>query len=355
MKAIGYTQSLPITDPASLTDIELAQPTAAGHDLLVRVLAIAVNPVDYKIRQRVAPANGEFKVLGWDAVGQVVETGSSATRFRPGDMVYYAGDLERQGSNAEFQLVDERLVGIKPETLSDAEAAALPLTSITAWELLFEHLSLRQQAPDSEEKTDEVVLVVGAAGGVGSILLQLAKTLTGATVIATASRESSRAWVKTLGADYVVDHTRPLGPQIEALGIGPVTHIASLNGTDSHFEEYTELLATFGKIAMIDDPDKPVDVMRLKPKSQSLHIEFMFARSMFNAPDMIEQSRLLNRVSELIDQGYIETTMGRNLGAITASNLKTAHSELESGRSIGKIVLEGFQAISVPRTRKTRV
>ncbi len=342
MKAVGYTKSLPINDPESLIDVELPQLIATGRDLLVRVRAIAVNPVDYKIRQRVSPADGEYKVIGWDAVGEVVATGEAASQFKPGDLVYYAGDLNRQGSNAEYQLVDEGLVGSKPKSLSDAEAAALPLTAITAWEMLFEHLAIKQQSPDSAEQSDEVILVVGAAGGVGSIFLQLAKAITGATIIATASRESSQAWVKKLGADHVVDHSKPLGPQIEALGIGAVTHVASLNATGSYFDSYTELLAPFGKIAMIDDPAEPLDVMKMKPKSLSLHIEFMFARSMFKAADMDEQGRLLNRVADLIDQGYIETTVGKNLGAINAAHLKAAHAELESGRSIGKIVLEGF-------------
>ena len=342
MKAVGYRKSLPVNDPESLTDIELPQPVATGHDLLVKVKAIAVNPVDYKIRQNVAPDGGSYKVIGWDAVGEVVATGEAATQFKPGDAVYYAGDLNRQGSNAEYQLVDERLVGSKPKSLSDAEAAALPLTTITAWELLFEHLAIKQQSPDSKEKSDEVILVVGAAGGVGSILIQIAKAITGATIIATASRESSQAWVKKLGADYFVDHTKPLLPQIEALGFKQVTHIASLNGTGSYFETYTDLLAPFGKIAMIDDPVEPLDVMKLKFKSQSLHIEFMFARSMFNASDMDEQSHLLNRVADLVDQGYIQTTSGKNLGTINAKNLKAAHEELESGKAIGKIVLEGF-------------
>lgn len=342
MKAIGYTKSLPINDPESLIDIELPQPNASGHDLLVKVKAIAVNPVDYKIRQRMAPEDGSYKVIGWDAVGEVLATGEAASLFKPGDVVYYAGDLNRQGSNAEFQLVDERLVGSKPKSLSDAEAAALPLTTITAWELLFEHLAIKQQAPGSLEKSDEVILVIGAAGGVGSILIQIAKAITGATVIATASRESSEAWVKKLGADFVINHTQPLLPQIEALGTRQVTHIASLNATESYFDTYTELLAPFGKIAMIDDPSKPLDVMQLKFKSQSLHIEFMFARSMFNASDMDEQGRLLTRVADLVEQGYIQTTSGKNLGTINAENLKAAHAELESGKAIGKIVLQGF-------------
>ncbi len=308
----------------------------------MKVKAIAVNPVDYKIRQNVTPDAGEFKVIGWDAVGEVVASGAAVTQFKPGDQVYYAGDLNRQGSNAEYQLVDERIVGNKPKSLSDAEAAALPLTTITAWEILFEHLALQQQSPDSTAQSNEVLLVVGAAGGVGSILIQLAKAITGATIIATASRQSSQDWVKKLGAHHVVDHTRPLQPQIEALGIGQVTHVASLNSTDSYFETYIELLAPFGRIAMIDDPAKPLPVMKMKLKSLSLHIEFMFARSMFNATDMIEQSRLLNRVADLVDQGYLQTTSGKNLGQINAKNLKAAHAELESGKAIGKIVLEGF-------------
>ena len=346
MKAVGYTRSLPIDDPDSLTDIELEQPVATGRDLLVRVKAIAVNPVDYKIRQRAAAADGEYKVIGWDAVGEVVDTGDEATQFKPGDMVYYAGDLNRQGCNAEYQLVDERIVGAKPKSLSDAEAAALPLTSITAWELLFEHLAIKQRGTASAEKSDEVILIIGAAGGVGSILIQIVKAITGATVIATASRESSQAWVKKLGADHVIDHTKPLKPQVDTLiedeGIGSVTHIASLNGTGTYFESYPELLAPFGKIAMIDDPGEPLDVMKLKLKSQSLHIEFMFARSMFDTSDMDEQGKLLNRVADLVDKGYIQTTSGKNLGSINADNLKAAHAELESGKAIGKIVLEGF-------------
>lgn len=341
MKAIGYRQSLPISDDQSLVNIEIPQPVASGKDLLVKIRAIAVNPVDYKIRQNVAPEPGEFKVIGWDAVGEVIATGEEVTRYQPGDVVYYAGDLTRPGSNAEYQLVDERIVGNKPRSLSDPEAAALPLTAITAWELLFEHLAIRQQSPDSVEKSEEVILVIGAAGGVGSILIQLAKSITGATIIATASRDSSRAWVEKLGADHVVDHSKPLQPQVEALGIDPVTHVASLNATDSYFDSYIDMLVPFGKIAIIDDPDS-LDVMKLKFKSLSLHIEFMFARSMFNAADIAKQSELLNRVSDLVDRGYVKTTVGKNLGNINAGNLKQAHEELESGRSIGKIVLEGF-------------
>lgn len=340
MKAIGFTQSLPITDPSSLQDIELPQPVANGFDLLVKVKAVAVNPVDWKVRQWMPPENDTHKVLGWDAVGEVVAVGDKVGQFQPGDVVFYAGDLNRQGSNAEYQLVDERIVGRKPKSLSDAEAAALPLTAITAYEMLFDHLALEKQTPDAIKKTDDVILVTGAAGGVGSILIQLAKALTGATVIATASRESSQAWVKKLGADHVIDHSKPLQPQIEALGV-EVTHVASLNGTEQYFEAYTDLLVPFGKIALIDDPAH-IDISKIKLKSLSFHWEFMFARSMFNAKDISKQSKLLNHVADLIDQGYVQTTAGKNLGTINADHLKAAHEELETGKAIGKIVLEGF-------------
>jgi zinc-binding alcohol dehydrogenase family protein len=341
MKAVGYTQSLPITDAQSLIDIELPKPVATGQDVLVKISAIAVNPVDYKIRQKVAATDNTYKVIGWDAVGEVVAVGEKVSQFKLGDNVYYAGALNRQGSNAEYQLVDERIVGLKPKSLSDSEAAALPLTSITAWELLFEHLAIQQQAPNTATRSDEVILVVAAAGGVGSILLQLIKAITGATVIATASRESTRDWVEKLGADYVIDHSKPLQPQIEALNISQVTHVASLNGSGAYMDSYTELLAPFGKIALIDDPGT-FDISKFKPKSLSLHWEFMFARSMFQSADMMQQSHLLNHVAELVDQGYIQTTVGKNLGVINAANLKIAHAELESGCSIGKIVLQGF-------------
>ncbi|WP_286262144.1 zinc-binding alcohol dehydrogenase family protein [Thalassotalea atypica] len=341
MKAIGYQQSLPVTEPASLIDIELPQPSASGHDLLVRIKAVAVNPVDFKIRQNVAPQGDDFKVLGWDAVGEVLATGESVSHFKPGDMVFYAGDLNRQGSNAEFQLVDERIVGRKPKSLSDSDAAALPLTAITAWELLFERLAIKQQAPQSKEQSDDILLITGAAGGVGSILVQLAKTLTGATVIGTASRESSSEWVKSLGADYVIDHTKPLATQIENLNIGQVTHVASLTHTDSYLDSYVELLAPMGKLALIDDPES-LDISKLKFKSISLHWEFMFTRSMFNTKDINKQHELLNQVADLVDQGHIQTTVGKNLGNINAENLRAAHQALESGRSIGKIVLESF-------------
>ncbi|MBU2955924.1 zinc-binding alcohol dehydrogenase family protein [Marinobacter sp. F3R08] len=346
MKAVGYTKSLPINDPNSLQDVELPVPVAQGRDLLVRVSAIGVNPVDFKVRQRAEAEAGEVKVLGWDAVGEVVATGEGVSLFKPGDRVYYAGDVTRQGSNAEYQTVDERIVGRKPETLSDAEAAALPLTTITAWEMLFDHLGIEQQPPGTDTQTDNVILVIGAAGGVGSILIQLAKKLTGVTVVATASRPESRQWVESLGADFVVNHREPLQPQIQQLvsegKIGQITHVASLNATDQYFDDYVAVLRPFGKIAMIDDADS-LDVMKIKPKSLSLHIEFMFARSMHGADDMQVQHDLLETVAGLVEAGYIRTTAGKNLGVINADNLRTAHTELEAGTAVGKIVLEGFE------------
>lgn len=346
MKAVGYTESLPINDPNALQDVELPQPVAEGRDLLVRVRAIGVNPVDFKVRQRAAPEPGEVKVLGWDAVGEVVATGEGVSLFKPGDQVYYAGDVTRQGSNAEYQTVDERIVGRKPASLNDAEAAALPLTTITAWEMLFDHLGLEQQTAGEITPTNDVILVVGAAGGVGSILIQLAKKLTGATVVATASRPESRQWVEALGADFVVNHREPLQAQIQQLvsegKIASITHVASLNATDQYFDDYVAVLKPFGRIAMIDDPDS-LDVMKIKPKSLSLHIEFMFARSMHNADDMQVQHDLLEKVASLVDQGHIRTTAGKNLGVINADNLRAAHTELEAGTAVGKIVLEGFE------------
>ena len=337
MKAIGYTRSLDINEPNALMDIEIEKPSASGRDLLVKISAIAVNPVDYKIRQRVNPEGGEPKILGWDAVGEVVDIGADVSTFAVGDRVYYAGDLTRTGSNAEFQLVDERIVGKAPKSLSDSDTAALPLTTITAYELLFDHLALKQKC----EKNDDIVLVVGAAGGVGSIMLQLLKTLTGATVIATASRESSKKWVQELGADYVVDHSKPMAEQIKALNLGEVTHVASLNNTHQYIDTYVEVMKPKGKLALIDDPEI-LDVSKLKQKSLSLHWEFMFTRSMFGTNDMAEQSRLLTHVAALIDEGKIITTVGKHLGKINASNLIQAHKILEEGSAIGKLVLEGF-------------
>lgn len=337
MKAVAYQKSLPITEPDSLLDVTLPEPKATGRDLLVRVKAVSVNPVDTKIRKRVSPEAGEFKVLGWDASGIVESVGAECSLFKPGDEVCYAGAINRPGTNSELHLVDERIVGKKPSTLDFAKAAALPLTSITAWEILFDRLGILP----GKKALGETLLIMGAGGGVGSILTQLASRLTGLTVIATASRPETRAWVKSLGAHHVIDHSKPLSAELSRIGISNVSHVASLTRSDLHFDSLIELVAPFGKIAMIDDPGM-LDFTKLKTRSISLHWELMFTRSLFATPDMIEQHRLLNEVSALVDAGLIKTTFNEHYGKINAENLKRAHAFIESGKSVGKIVLEGF-------------
>lgn len=337
MKAIVYTHSRPIDADDALLDIQLPEPTPGPRDLLVEVRAISVNPVDTKVRQRAEPAAGEYKVLGWDAAGVVRAVGSEVSLFRPGDEVFYAGDLTRPGSNAELQLVDERIVGAKPASLDFAQAAALPLTSITAWELLFERLQIAE-GPGSAGQS---LLIVGAAGGVGSILVQLARHLTGVTVIGTASRAETQEWVRDLGAHHVIDHGKPLSEELQRIGIGQVSHVASLTHTDSHLQQIVASLRPQGRLGLIDDPAN-LNVSLLKQKSLSLHWEFMYTRSMFQTDDMIEQHRLLQRVSSLVDQGVLRTTLGEHFGRIDAANLRRAHALLESGKAKGKIVLEGF-------------
>ncbi|WP_325436594.1 zinc-binding alcohol dehydrogenase family protein [Pseudomonas nitroreducens] len=337
MKAIGYTQSLPSSDANSLLDIQLPEPTPGPRDLLVEVRAVSVNPVDTKVRQRAQPAEGQHKVLGWDASGVVRAVGSEVSLFKPGDKVWYAGDLTRPGSNAELQLVDERIVGAMPKSLDFAHAAALPLTTITAWELLFDRL----QVAEGSASKGQSLLIVGAAGGVGSILTQLARQLTGMTVIGTASRQETQEWVRNLGAHHVIDHRKPLSEELKRIGIGEVTHVASLNQTEQHLPEIVASLRPQGRLALIDDPEN-LDVRLLKQKSLSLHWEFMYTRSMFQTDDMIEQHKLLKRVAGLIDSGVLKTTLGEHFGKIDAANLRRAHALLESNTAKGKIVLEGF-------------
>lgn len=337
MKAIAYYHSLPIDDPLSLQDVELPEPGAGPRDLLVEVRAISVNPVDTKVRQNVQPEEGAAKVLGWDVAGVVKAVGSEVTLFKTGDKVFYAGSIARAGGNSELHVVDERIVGHMPKTLGFAEAAALPLTAITAWELLFERLGIQEGQQDQGQS----LLIVGAAGGVGSILTQLARQLTGLKVIGSASRPQTQEWVRELGAHLVIDHSQPLSDMLKAAGQSQVTHVASLTQTDQHLDQLVEALAPQGKLALIDDP-KALDVTKLKRKSLSLHWEFMYTRSLFETPDMIEQHKLLNRVAQLIDAGTLKTTVGEHFGTINAENLRRAHALLESGKAKGKIVLEGF-------------
>ena len=337
MKAIGYKKPLPIEDPESLLDLEIPTPEAKGHDLLVEVKAVSVNPVDVKIRASTKPDDSDYKILGWDAAGVVKEVGAEVTLFKPGDAVYYAGSRIRSGTNAEFHLVDERIAGKKPSSLNFAQAAALPLTSITAWELLFDRLGVRHGKPLGAGR----LLIVGGAGGVGSILIQIARKLTGLTVIATASRPETQQWCLSLGAHHVIDHTKPLAVQLRAIGIPEVEYITSLTATDTHFPALVDVLAPQGKIGLIDDP-KSLDATLLKRKSASLHWELMFTRSLFNTPDLLAQHHILNEVAHLVDEGVIRTTIAETLGSINASNLKKAHALIESGRARGKLVLEGF-------------
>ncbi len=336
MKAIGYQRSLPIEDPQSLVDFTAEVPQPGARDLLVRVQAVSVNPVDTKVRVRKTPPAGEYQILGWDAVGVVEAVGAEVMLFKPGDAVFYAGSIVRPGTNAEFHLVDERIVGRKPKSLSVAQAAAMPLTTITAWELLFDRFQVGRASA-----TSGALLIAGGAGGVGSMLIQLARQLTSLTVIATASRAESRQWCLDLGAHHVVDHSQPLAPQLKEIGFSTVPLIASLTGTEKNYPGLVEVLAPQGKFGLIDDP-KMLDVTLLKQKSGSLHWEFMYTRSMFGTADIQAQHRLLNEVADLVDAGKLRSTLTRELGAINAVNLREAHREIESGRTIGKIVLEGF-------------
>ncbi|MBY2939111.1 MULTISPECIES: zinc-binding alcohol dehydrogenase family protein [Rhizobium] len=337
MRAVAYRTPQPISAETSLIDVELPMPEAGGHDLLVEIKAVSVNPVDVKVRAHSAPPADELKVLGWDAAGIVKAIGADVTLFKPGDEVFYSGVISRPGSNAEFHLVDERIVGAKPKSLDFAAAAALPLTSITAYEALFDRLKVQ----DAVSGAGRSILIIGGAGGVGSIAIQIARVLTDLTVIATASRPETQDWVKELGAHHVVDHSRPIAPQVAALGIGAPGFIFSTTNTDSHIGDIVEAIAPQGRFALIDDP-KTLDIVPFKRKAVSVHWELMFTRPLYGTPDMIEQHKLLNKISELVDAGKIRTTLSEIVGPINASNLKTAHAMVESGRMRGKAVLAGF-------------
>ncbi len=337
MRAVAYQNPLPISAESALIDVDLPMPEASGRDLLVEIKAVSVNPVDTKVRAGVTPDAGQYKVLGWDAAGIVKATGAEVTMFKPGDEVYYAGALDRGGSNAEFHLVDERIVALKPKSLDFAAAAALPLTAITAYETLFDRLKVQDIVPGASR----TILIIGGAGGVGSIAIQLARTLTDLTVIATASRPETQSWVRELGAHHVIDHSKPLAPQIEALGLGAPAFVFSTTNTGKHLADIAEAIAPQGRFALIDDP-KTLDIMAFKRKSISVHWELMFTRSLFQTADMIEQHNLLTEVAGLVDTGKVRTTLTETLGTINAANLKKAHAMLESGATKGKIVLAGF-------------
>ena len=334
MKAVALTRYLPIGDPQSLLDVTLPDPTPTGRDLLVRVEAVSVNPVDTKQRAPSAKVEPQPRVLGWDAAGTVAAAGPQVTLFKPGDEVYYAGDVTRQGSNSELQLVDERIVARKPKSLDFAQAAAIPLTAITAWEGFFE----RMRIDPAGASRGATLLIIGGAGAVGSIGIQIAK-VAGLTVIATASRPETVAWVKELGADHVVDHSQPLRPQIEALGLKFVDYIANFNDTDRYWEAMGDLIKPQGAICLIVGNRAPLAQEGVRGKSAAVCWELMFTRPRFATPDMIEQHRLLTRVAELIDAGRIRGTLREVLRPINASNLRAAHAKLESGKMIGKLVV----------------
>jgi zinc-binding alcohol dehydrogenase family protein len=336
MRAVGFRHSLPIDQDQALIDIELDKPVPHRRDLLVEVKAVSVNPVDTKVRKRTDPKGGAPKVLGYDATGVVAAVGPDATLFKAGDAVWYAGSIVRPGTNSEFHLVDERIVGRKPRTLDFAAAAALPLTSITAWEVLFDRFGIARQGGEGKS-----LLIIGGAGGVGSIAIQLARALTRLTVIATASRAETQSWCRTLGAHHVIDHSKPMPEQVKAIGHRFIDYIFGVTESGEHFDSIAEMVAPQGKFGLIDDP-KSLDVAKLKGKSASLHWEAMFTRSTFETADMEAQHLLLNAVADLVDSGTIRTTIQENLGRINAANLRRAHAMIESGRTRGKIVLEGF-------------
>ncbi|MEM1506317.1 zinc-binding alcohol dehydrogenase family protein [Domibacillus sp. 8LH] len=338
MKAVGLMRYLPIENPKSLEDVVIEKPKATGHDILVKVVAISVNPVDTKVRTPKDKVEEVPKILGWDVAGIVDEVGPDCSLFHPGDEVFYAGSIARQGGNSEYHLVDERIVGRKPASLTFAEAAALPLTSITAWEALFTRMLLSQDPSVNKGKS---LLIIGAAGGVGSIAVQLAKQA-GLTVIATASRPETVDWVQSMGADYTINHHDPLLPQLQAIGFPNVPYVFCLNALEKHWAGISEVISPQGVVCAIDDPSSPLDLTMLKQKSVTFVWEFMFTRSLFETDDMIEQHHLLNRVAEAVDQQKLKTTLTEVLGPISAENLRQAHKLLESNKAIGKIVLEGF-------------
>ena len=331
MKAIGY-QTMGTLEQAGFIEFAADIPEIGVHDLLVEVHGVSINPVDTKVRQRANP-EGQPKVLGYDGAGIVKQVGMNVSRFAVGDEVYYAGDITRPGTNSELHVVDERIVGKKPSTLSMAEAAGIPLTSITAWEILFDSLSI---TPTDNES----ILIIGGAGGVGSILIQLAKQLTNLTVIASASRQESIEWVKKMGADLVINHSKPIDKEIADLGIQPA-YVAALTETDEHFDAIVNLIKPRGTVTIIDNP-KALNINPGKQKSIRFAWEFMFTRSMFKTADMDEQHKLLTHVSEMLDNGTLMSTVTNNLGNLSPKTIIEAHRQQESGRVIGKNVLKGF-------------
>lgn len=328
MRAVAAPRGLPVTDPQALVDVEVPVPQLSPHDLLVRVEAVSVNPVDVKVRASL-PQLPEPRILGWDAAGTVEALGPEVEGFSVGDRVWYAGDLQRAGSNAEFQAVDARIVSLAPDSLGFGDAAALPLTTLTAWEALFERLRLTATSAGT-------LLVLGGAGGVGSVMIQLAKLRTAERVLASAGKPDSVEWVTALGADGVVNHYDLVASALAAEP-GGVDHLFSPH-TAGNVENFAQVVKPFGQIVAIDDPS-PLDLMPLKPKSIAWHWELMFTRSLFQTPDMAEQGRILAEAAGLVDSGQLRTTARTTIDDFSAKGLREAHRLVESGRSVGKIVV----------------
>jgi zinc-binding alcohol dehydrogenase family protein len=339
MKAVALHKYLPISDPESLIDIELEKPTPSGRDVLVAVKAISVNPVDTKIRAPKPAVEAKPKVLGWDAAGEVVAVGANVALFKPGDKVYYAGDVTRPGSNSEFQLVDERIVGRMPTSLSFEQAAALPLTAITAWEGMFDRMRIPSPPRAMPRRS---ILLIGGAGGVGSIAIQLAAKVAGLTVIATASRPESEKWCRSLGAQHIINHFEDMPAALKRLGFESVDYVFLMSDTDKYFATAAQVIAPQGMICSIVTPKGPLDLGTIMPRGAGFVWESMFTRSRFHTNDMIEQHYLLCEVARLVDQGILKTTMTEVLSPINAANLRKAHAMVEGGRTIGKIVLKDF-------------
>lgn len=340
MKAVGVTRYLPIDQPDSLLDVEIPKPSASGRDLLVQVQAISVNPVDTKIRAPKDQVEENPRILGWDVAGTVVEVGEHVTDFQIGDEVFYAGSVTRAGGNSEYHLVDERIVGHKPKSLDFAAAAALPLTSLTAWEAIHERLGISE---DASANSGQTILIINAAGGVGSIATQIAQQA-GLTVIGTASRSETTDWARAHGADHVINHHDEFVPQLQKIGISNVNYILCLNHTDQHWQHMADAIAPQGKICSIVETEEPIDLEALKNKSATFVWEFMFTRSMYETDDMNEQGVILNRIAAQIDEGKLRTTETKRLRPINAAQLQEAHRLLEAGDMIGKLVLEGFES-----------
>ncbi|WP_048000257.1 zinc-binding alcohol dehydrogenase family protein [Lactiplantibacillus herbarum] len=343
MKAIGFTAHLPIDDPKSLVDLSVAIPEVRGHDLLVETEAVSVNPVDIGVRSGGHGTLAQPKIIGWDAYGVVSQVGGQVTLFKPGDAVFYAGSFKRPGSDSAYQLVDERIVGHAPTELSPEASAAMPLTSLTAYEALFEQLAIPfdPQHLEDDQNQGKTILIISGAGGVGSIATQLAK-LAGLTVIATASRPASVQWVKDHGADVVVNHRLDLVSEVKQAGYHDVDYLLGLNDLDGHWKEMCELIKPAGHIASITENKHPIDLKRLTKKRGTFSWEWMYSKSYYHTADMISQHTILDTIARLLDEGKLESTLTKTLTPLNAENLRQAHAMIESHHMIGKVVVKDW-------------